>query len=172
MSEQELARALQELIARQQSGLPDPRELTAEILRRDPWRVRLLAGLSVLFWLVAAAGLILLVVALDRLVVYIRTADVLQSRGAAEVHAGQAHPLPPVRLEMLHGTSLLHHSVPLVVGSVGALLLAAVFTVLLVFSSRRTTLRQINISLMALSEQVRQLRQQANAGEGRQRGGG
>jgi hypothetical protein len=40
---------------------------------------------------------------------------------------------------------------------VGALLLAALCTVLLVFSSRRATLHQIHLSLLAISEQLKEL---------------
>jgi type II secretory pathway pseudopilin PulG len=62
---------------------------------------------------------------------------------------------------MLHGTEPLHHGLWVVAGAIVSLLLAALFTVLLVFSSRRATLRQINVSLMEISEQLKQLRRSA-----------
>jgi hypothetical protein len=43
----------------------------------------------------------------------------------------------------------------IIAGSFGSLFLAALFTVLLVTTSRRATLQQINLSLMQLAEQVR-----------------
>jgi len=60
---------------------------------------------------------------------------------------------------MLNGTELLHHSIWIIAGSVASLFLGALCTVLLVTTSRRATLRQINISLMELCEQLKQLRQ-------------
>jgi hypothetical protein len=42
-----------------------------------------------------------------------------------------------------------------VLACISALLLAAVSTVLLVVASRRATLRQINASLLAISEQLK-----------------
>jgi hypothetical protein len=52
----------------------------------------------------------------------------------------------------------LHHSLEACMLAVPALLLAALGTVWLVFSSRRATLNQINLSLAEISEQLRQLR--------------
>jgi hypothetical protein len=61
--------------------------------------------------------------------------------------------------EMIRGTSLIHHSLPWIAGSVVAFMLAALFTVMLVFSSRRATLSRINLSLMQMAEQLRQMRE-------------
>jgi hypothetical protein len=46
----------------------------------------------------------------------------------------------------------------LVLGCIISLLLAAICTVLLTLLSRRATLRQINASLLEISEQLKQLR--------------
>jgi hypothetical protein len=152
MGEKELSLALQRLISRDPLLAPDPRQLVQELIRRDQLRTRWLAAVSLFFWLVAVAGLLLLVVALDRFVIFIRIVDV------PTAPAGRA--AAPAVLswgeQKLHGTSLLHHSIPLIGGSVLALLLAALTTVLLVFSSRRATLHQIHLSLLAISEQLRQ----------------
>jgi hypothetical protein len=59
---------------------------------------------------------------------------------------------------MLRGTTLIHHTLPYIAGAVVSLLLAALFTVLLIFSSRRATLSRINLSLMQISEELRLLR--------------
>lgn len=163
MSEQELIQALRELIAKASSDAPDPRFLVREISRRDRRRIRLLAVLSIFFWLLAAAGLVLLCVGLDRFVIYVRMMDYLP--------AGQANgtdkPAPETprpsdqsarQLRMLYGTQLLHKSIWIVAGSVVSLFLGALCTVLLITTSRRATLHQINLSLMALSEQLKQLR--------------
>jgi hypothetical protein len=150
MNDNELATALGTLISKAVPQSPDPRALALEVLRRDRQRFRLLAGLSVLFWLLGLAGLVLLLVGLHRFVISVRIAGFF----------------PPGDLEgiRIHGTSLLHHSIPVIGGSIGALLLAALCTILLISSSRTATLNQISISLMELSEQLRQMRQ-ASAGE-------
>jgi hypothetical protein len=140
MSERELSRAMQDLARGQYSAEPDTHEFAEKIARRDRRRVRILTGLCILFWFLGTAGLLLLVVALDRLVISIRIAEVF-----------------PQHREVLQGTGLLHHSIPIIVGAVTALLLAALFTVLLVLSSRRATLRQIHMSIRVLTEQFKQL---------------
>jgi hypothetical protein len=159
MTENELTQALRGLIARELSPTPDARQMTQEIMRRDRVRVRVWASLSLLLWLLGVAGLLLLVVALDRLVIYIRIADAPVEHPA---NAGKPDPgslLTPAEINKLWGTSLIHHSIPIIGGSIVALLLAAVSTVLLVFSFRRATLAQINLSLIELSDQLKQLRQ-------------
>ncbi len=55
------------------------------------------------------------------------------------------------------GTGLFHHTLPLIDGSMALLLLAGASTLLLIFSSRRTTLNRINISLAQISEQLKAL---------------
>jgi hypothetical protein len=60
---------------------------------------------------------------------------------------------------MLDGTTLIHHSMPYIGASIVALMIAALLTVLLIFSSRRATLSRINISLIQISEELRQMRQ-------------
>lgn len=162
MSENDLARALQALISRELPAPPDPRQIAQEIIRGDQGRVRLLAWLSVLFWLLGAAGLILLVIGLDRFVIFVRVSDFYRAHPEHVAKPEPGMPLSQADIQMLNGTQLLHKSLPLVGGSVVSLLLAALCTVLLVFSSRRATLRQINLSLLAISEQLRQMRPMAH----------
>ena len=93
--------------------------------------------LSLLFWLFGTAGMLLLVYGLNRLVISIRVFGVLPSGGAAMTGATtQPWPGGPEE-QMFWGTSLIHHSLPYIAGSMISFLLAALFTVLLVFSSRR-----------------------------------
>jgi hypothetical protein len=103
------------------------------------------------------AGLVLLLVGLHRFVISVRVAGFF----------------PPGDQEGLriHGTSLLHHSIPVIGGSIVALLLAALCTILMISSARTATLNQIRNSLMELSEQLKQIRQ-APAAEGGPRPGG
>jgi hypothetical protein len=173
MTEQELILALRELIAKASSDAPDSRLLAREIGRDDQRRIRWLAGLSIVFWLLAAAGLVLLCIGLNSFLMYVRLAqpiqmqasDVQKQAGDREQHNPKASPSDSIARQLdrdmrerVSGTQLLHKSIWIVAGSVGALFMAALCTVLLVTTSRRATLRQISFSLMELSEQVRQLR--------------
>jgi hypothetical protein len=139
MSTNDLAKALLELDVGLGPGAADPRRLTREILKRDRRRVRLLAGLTVLLWLAAGAGLAFLVLSLDWYIRAVRTASLMPGQPVTE------------------GTGPLHHSVPYVLGSIAALLLAGFCTVALVLSSRRAALRQVNAGLLEISEQLKQL---------------
>jgi hypothetical protein len=175
MTEQELIQALRDLIAKASTDLPDARLLAREISGRDQQRIRLLAGLSIFFWLLAAAGLVILCIGLNSFLMYVRLAEPLPIRVQAgdmqkqpsdrDPHNSKAPPSESIAgqlerdfSERVRGTQLLHKSVWFIAGSVGALFLAALCTVLLITTSRRATLRQINLSLMELSEQVRQFR--------------
>ncbi len=166
MSEQELIQTLRELIAKASSDAPNPHHLAREVKSRYQRQVRLLAGLSIFFWLLAAAGLVLLCVGLDRFVIYVRIADYLPpARSNGAENPGPDAPLFDIRRSseartqaMFRGTQLIHRTIWIVAGSAGSLFLAALCTVLLVTTSRRATLGQINLSLMELSEQLKQLR--------------
>ncbi|HEY7159029.1 MAG TPA: hypothetical protein VH575_34115 [Gemmataceae bacterium] len=163
MTEQELIQALRELIAKASSDAPDPRLLAREISRRDQWRIPLLASLSLFFWLLAAAGLVLLCVGLDRFVIWVRISDaypVVQPNVTDKPAPKAPHfsPLSERERQLLYGTNLIHHTIWVVAGSAVSMFLGALCTVLLITTSRRATLGQINLSLMELSEQLRQLR--------------
>src|SRR5262249_57356879 len=53
----------------------DPRCIVEEMLRRDQLLARVFAALSLFFWLVATAGMLLLVYGLNRFVLYVRIAQ-------------------------------------------------------------------------------------------------
>jgi hypothetical protein len=167
MSTKDLARALLHLDAGQESLLPDPRQLTRDILRRDRQRVRLLAVLTGLLWLLAAAGLFLLVLSLHW---YIRSVRIQEFEGKHLTRDSQAAPKDPQGkkpfplIQPYLETGMLHHSIPVIAGSVVALFLAAFCTILLVLSSRRATLRQLNANLIEICDQLKQMRRQEEAG--------
>jgi hypothetical protein len=71
---------------------------------------------------------------------------------------------------LIWGTQLLHKDIPFTAGAVVALLLAALCTVLLVFTSRRATLHQIHLALMELSERLKELRPPPAPAAGRPEG--
>jgi ABC-type Fe3+ transport system permease subunit len=159
MSEHELAKAMQSLIVQEGPVLPDARQLAREIVDRDRRWARWLACFSVFFSLLGVAGLVLLVIGLGRFLGFMY--DPGQTRSTAEAEA-----------EWLQGTGILHHSIPLVGGALVALFLGAVCTVLLVFTSRRATMQQIHVSLLEMSEQLKEVRQKARMKEPPQPEGG
>jgi hypothetical protein len=126
----------------------DPRQMVWEAVQRGQRKTHVLAALSITFWLIGAAGMLLMLLGLNRLILFIRIAPL--------VHAD---PRPHESDEdlLLWGTSLIHHSIPYIAVSVGAAVLAAIFTIMLIFSSRRVTFNRINISLMQISEQLKQM---------------
>jgi hypothetical protein len=151
--------AFERLISKDLPPPPDPYRLAREVVDRDQRRTRWLAALSVACWLLAAAGMLLLLYGLDRLVIFIRIADWNVATG---VHPA-SQPLTRWESQMFRGTQFIHRSIPWVAGAVVALMLATMFTVWLVFSSRRATFNRINISLIEISEQLRQMRGAAGA---------
>jgi hypothetical protein len=143
MTEKELGKALLNLALTPAPAAPDPRQLTQKILQRDRRRIRLLAGLATLFWILTTAGIVCLcpfyvMVVAPRLRAY---------------QAGRA------RLENDWNDWALvgEWAAYWVLACIISLLLAAVCTVLLILLSRRATLRHINASLVEISEQLKQL---------------
>lgn len=161
MGDQELSKALQGILNKEPLATHDPRHMAAEALRTERRRFRILAALSIVFWLLAAAGLLLLLVGLNRFVIFVRISDYPAPRAAAVPASDQVIVLTDEQRQMLHGTSLLHHSIPIVAGSVVSLMLGALCTLLLVYSSRRAALRQLTAGLAEISQQLRELRSEA-----------
>jgi hypothetical protein len=151
MSEQELIHALRDLIARH-SQSPEPEQSCSEIIFRDRWRVRVLAGVTAALWLGGIAGMLYMVFWFNE---FVQVTTPPWDRTAA--HVFQSAP----GLEVFHTMRELHHSLEGCMVAVPALLLAALCTVWLVFSSRKATLNQINVSLASISQQLRDMRQDA-----------
>jgi hypothetical protein len=151
MSERELVRALQELIARH-SPPADSRRLSAELIVRDRWRIGFLAGLTALLWLGGIGGVLYMIFWFNRFII---AYGPMKPDRAEAWYTG----------EQFHSKMELHHSLEACLVAVPALLLAALGTVWLVLSSRRATLNQINHSLAEISDQLRQLRHSARPPE-------
>jgi hypothetical protein len=147
MSEQELIRALQELVARH-APPTEPRRVSSELIALDRWRVRLLAGVTALLWLAGIAGVLYMIFWFNRFIIAYSPVPPGDPDGWAAWSTG----------EEFHAKMELHHSLEACMAAVPALLLAALGTVWLVFSSRRATLNQINYSLAEISEQLRLMR--------------
>lgn len=174
MTQSDFHSAFRNLLHDPLAPAPDPRRIAFELFRRDQQRTRVLAVLSLLFWVLGTAGIFLLVFALNRMVVDM------------QIHSyGSPHP-SSLGSDFAAGAgggdpaeTFIHRNFPplaftkmcvVVEASVVALLIAALLTVALVFSSRQATLNRINLSLMQISEQLTQPRQ-GPPGEGPPAGG-
>jgi hypothetical protein len=142
MTEKELGRALLHLDLAPSPAAPDPRQLTRQILNRDRWRVRLLAGLATFFWILTAAGIVCLYPFYVMLV-----APRLRAYAA-----GRAH----LENDWHDWATVGDLAASWLLACIVSFLLAAFCTVLLVLFSRRATLRQLNAGLVEISEQLKQ----------------
>lgn len=134
------------LVGLEQSRAADPQQIARRVIRRDTIRIRILTGLATLCWTVAAAGILWLICFYFMYVV-------------PRLDAYAAH-----RLELQNDWSdwirAFNAGARILLGCIASLLLAAVSTVLLILSSRRATLHQINVELAGISDQLKQLRLQ------------
>jgi hypothetical protein len=156
MSEQELIRALQQLVA-QHAPPAESRRLSADVIARDRWQIAFLAGLTGLLWLGGIAGVLYMVFCFNRFIIAYSGADPEELR---KLHTRQE--VEERKMWEFEAKIELHHSLEACLVAVPALLAAALGTVCLVFWSRRATLNQINLSLAEISEQLRQLRPPPN----------
>jgi hypothetical protein len=140
---------LKDLLSAPLPASPDPQRIVLEILRRDRRRMRLLAALSILFWIVGITAMLLIVIGLNLPAIFRRVAA--------------PSSLSYQMLEPMHSNQIL----PWAGGAIGVILLAVFFTALLISSSRQATLNRINMSLRLISEELKQIRQR-----GKSRGGG
>jgi hypothetical protein len=138
MNEKELADKLLRLGTSELSSPPGPRELTQRIIARDRRRVTALAVLALVFWL--ASVVVLYVFMGELLALYAQ----FQKAGwpASDPHAAPVY-------RFLIGLA----------ASLEALSCAFVITMVLLFVSRRASLRQINANLIEISEKLERLEQ-------------
>lgn len=140
MTDRELGRALLTLDTAP-APAAEAAAVTRRVLARDRRRVRTLAGLAGFFWVLSAAGI---VAWYPFYVMYI--APRLRS-----YHAGRAK----LAQDWDAWAAIGEWAAGWMSACVLSMLFAAGFTVWLVLHSRRATLRQINASLAAISEQLR-----------------
>jgi hypothetical protein len=145
MTEKELGKALLNLDVAPPPAAPDPRQLTRQILERDRRRIRRLAALATLLWILTAAGIVCL-------------CPFYVMNVAPRLRAYQAG-----RRQLADDwdawATVGEWAAYWILACIISLLLAALCTVLLILLSRRATLRQINASLLEISEQLKQLGQ-------------
>lgn len=149
MNEKVVGKILLGLDASQLGSDPDSRALVANVLERDRWRVHMLSMLTIILWTFAAAGILLVLLVL--LSLYPKQQQLMR-----DLHRGQ---LTEAERDWIQQVlwAVVEKATVMVAVSVTALVLAALGTVLLVHASRRATIRQLNSSLFAISEQLKQL---------------
>jgi hypothetical protein len=132
---------------------PTARAAMEKVLNRDRRLVRAITAGTVVLWVLVLASVVLLL--RTYFFAIVPKANALM-RAANEGDS---------RLDQ--GTTVfakaLSMGVAITVGTVGLLSLATLGTVALVFASRRATLRQINLSLLDISNQLRELQRSAGA---------
>src|SRR5262249_16865543 len=119
---------------------PDPRVLTQQILQRDRRNVEGYAALMLAFWLLAVAATAYF--GYDLYMRYVEVEVLVEHFGLKRQAIGEL------------GVTFVIACAALVF-----LLGAVLFLVLLVFASRRATLRQMNANLIEISQQLKQLQQ-------------
>jgi len=153
MSEKELGRALLDLDSRQLAGITDPREQTWKILERDRRRVWWLTALTIALW--GAAILMVLWMMIAFALIFPLQAKLHDDAQVARLE------MSPEMLEAAQFKAQIAFQMT-VVGvtvSVGVTCLAVLASLLLNIANRRATLRQINASLLEISQQLKELRQ-------------
>jgi hypothetical protein len=124
----------------------DAQQITRRVLERDRRRVRILAAITILLWVLAALGIVLVLGAL----LFVHPAMLEPIREG--VTAADRERFEHVRLMMLEKTTAVAAI------SVAILALAALGTVFLVFVAHAATIRRVNSTLIEISEQLKQLK--------------
>ena len=163
MTEKQLGQALLDLNLSAGTGVADPKQLTHKILSQDERRVRRWTWVTIVLWVLAALMVLWMFIAMALLMPF--QAKIHQEMQAREAQAEWAYPLRGSRLtdkelkNAQESAQVFSLMITLgVAGSVGMLGLATLSAVLLVLASRRATLRQINASLLEISEQLKTMR--------------
>ena len=150
MTQNDLGKALLKLGVTELAGLPDIREQTWAILERDRRRVRRLTGMTIGAWLLATVLIFSVLVAFGFLFPKVAKLQM-------EIAQGKVSQAEREQLRNAHDVGLMKGTL-LIAFSVVTLTFAALSTVLLNLATRRATLRQINASLLEISEQLKELR--------------
>jgi len=150
VNEIELGKALLNMSATELAAVPDTQGLTQKVLERDRRRVRRLTGLTAGVWLLATALILLDLVNFGLIFP-------AQAHSWRDIEAGNG--TQAERDAIQHQLLVAFEMGTLVIGfSVAVMAIAALCTVFLILASRRATLRQVNASLLVISEQLRQAR--------------
>jgi hypothetical protein len=150
MNEKQLGNALLQVDVPPATSTADPRQIAAEIIKRDRRRVRWLIGLTVLFWVLAGAG-IFFVLHVVTWRIYPHEQKMMQDAAIGNLTLERIAELQAIEFEAAELCTQ-------VVGAAFiALSLAFLCSILLILASRRATLHQINANLAEISEQLKSL---------------
>jgi hypothetical protein len=142
MNEKELADKLLNLGASELSTLPGPRELSQRVIARDRRRVTGLAAVALVFWL---ASIVVLYVFMGELLgFYVQ----FQQAGGPAADPNAAH-----FYRILLG----------LFASIESLCFAFLVTMVLLFVSKRASLRQINANLIEISDKLERFEQRTTS---------
>jgi hypothetical protein len=136
MNEKELAKALLGLGASELPEPPSTKDLIRRILARDRKLVTLLTALTVFFWLAGVVALYVFIVELSILL-------------------NQAEQVGRPAVDPLLGS--VYRFLLVLASSVEALSLAFLCTMILLFVTRRASLRQINAGLLEVTQKLENL---------------
>jgi ABC-type Fe3+ transport system permease subunit len=153
MSEKELAKALLDLDAHRLSGVRDVREQTWKVLERDRNGVWWWTAITFGLW-----GLAIFMVALMMVLyglVFPLQAKLRQDEELVRIGAMTAEQRADAQFKAQIMFQMVTVGVTL---SVGVTCLAVLSSILLSRASRRATLRQINASLLEISEQLKEMK--------------
>src|SRR5438270_2007401 len=150
MSDNDLGEALLKLGAVDLAAVPEARVQAHRVLERDHRRVRLWTGLTVAVWMIAVVLILSALVSYG--LVMPRQAQLFQMVDAGKIDAAQREAM---QREIVAQTLM---STVLIGFSVAVMGLSALGAVFLLFASRRATLRQMNLNLVEITEQLKQLR--------------
>jgi hypothetical protein len=140
MNEKQFGKALLSLDTTPKPSDIDPRQLARNVVQRDRRRVRLLAGVAAFFWIVATGG-----------AVWLATLYFVMIEPRLNAYAnGRAQ----IENDWKDWAVAGDKAATVLIVCLFALLLAALSTVLLTVLSRHATLRQINASLIELTERL------------------
>ena len=170
MGEKELGRALLELDSKRLAGVGDVREQTWKILERDRSRVWWWTAATFTMWAVAILMVMAMMVAYGLVFpLQAKLHQISEGPGAAgqeeELIDGlKLDELTPKQRELVQfkGQMLFQMVTVGVTVSVGLTCLAVLCSVMMNRASRRATLRQINASLLEISEQLKELKKGAS----------
>jgi hypothetical protein len=153
MSEKELGRALLELDSQKLAGAGDVQQQTWKILEADRRRVWWWTAITISLWAVALLMVLWMLVAFGLLFPF--QAHLAQDDQLARIGID-----PAMRDKALLKAQIMFQMITVgVTVSLGVTCLAILSSILLNRASRRATLRQINASLLEISNQLKELRQ-------------
>jgi hypothetical protein len=148
MNQNELRKALLQLDTESAASDASLAELSKTILNRDRRRVRFLTILTIGTW--ALAGVMILFVLAAFIFEVVPNAKTLTGHMAAGTLTSEQ------TVGILHTHTLMFlKGAILIAFSVSIMAFAALLTVVLIFVSRRATLRQVTINLAKLAEQLK-----------------